>query len=77
MLIDKHVDNLCEIKYFVGMFYINNMDNSVQSIHYFFFLNNVGDTMFFKSVCKMSHIFRPKLHIVSESYITVLIILNP
>ena len=40
-----------------------------------FILNGVGDTIFFNSVGKMSHIFGPKLDIVSETYVTVLILL--
>ena len=40
-----------------------------------FFLNSVGDTIFFNSVGKISHIFAPKLDIVSEHYITILILL--
>ena len=40
-----------------------------------FFLNSVGDTILFNSVGKMSHIFGPKLDIVSEPYMTVLILL--
>ena len=40
-----------------------------------FFLNNVGDTILFNSVSKMSHIFGPKLDKVSEPYMTVLILL--
>ena len=39
-----------------------------------FFLNNVGDTIL-NSVGKMSHILGPKLDIVSEPYMTVLILL--
>ena len=39
------------------------------------FLNSVGDTMFFNTVGKMSHIFGSKLDIVSEPYMTVLILL--
>ena len=38
-----------------------------------FFLNNVGDIIVFNSVGKMSHIFGPKLDIVSEPYMTVLL----
>ena len=41
---------------------------------FFFFLNNVGD-MSFNCVGKMSHIFGPKLDIVSELHMTVLILL--
>ena len=33
-----------------------------------FFLNSVGDTIFFNSVAKMFYIFGPKLDIVSEPY---------
>ena len=40
-----------------------------------FFLNSVGDTILLNSVGKMSHIFGPKLDIVSEPYVTVLILL--
>ena len=40
-----------------------------------FFLNSVGETNFFNSVGKMSCIFAPKLDIVSEPYMTVLILL--
>ena len=40
-----------------------------------FFLNSIGDTILFNSVCKTSHIFGAKLDIVSEPYITVLILL--
>ena len=40
-----------------------------------FFLNSVGDTILFKSVGKMSHIFGPKLDIVSEPFMKVLILL--
>ena len=40
-----------------------------------FFLNNVEDTIFFNSVGKMSHIFSPKLDIIFEQYMTVLILL--
>ena len=40
-----------------------------------FFLNNVGDTILFDSVSKMSHIFGSKLDIISEPYMTVLILL--
>ena len=40
-----------------------------------FFLNSVGDTIFFNSVGKMSHIFGPKLDIVSEPYMAVSILL--
>ena len=40
-----------------------------------FFLNNIGDTIFFNSTGKMSHIFGSKLDIVSEPYMTVLILL--
>ena len=40
-----------------------------------FFLNSVRDTILFNSVCKMSHIFGPKLDIVSEPYMAVLILL--
>ena len=36
-----------------------------------FFLNNVGDTIFFNSVCKMSNSFGPKLDIVSDPYMKV------
>ena len=34
-----------------------------------FFLNNVGDITIFNSVDIMSHIFGPKLDIVSDSYV--------
>ena len=40
-----------------------------------FFLNSVGDTIFFNSVGKMSRIFGPKLDIVSQPYMAVLILL--
>ena len=40
-----------------------------------FFLNNVEDTIFFNSVHKMSHIFGPKLYVVSELCMTVSILL--
>ena len=40
-----------------------------------FFLNNVGDPIFFNSAGKISHIFGPKLDIVSEPYMPVLILL--
>ena len=40
-----------------------------------FFLNSIGDTIFFNSVGKMSHIFGPKLDIVSEPCMTALILL--
>ena len=40
-----------------------------------FFLNSVGDTVFFNYVGKISHIFGPKLDIVSEPRMTVLILL--
>ena len=40
-----------------------------------FFLNNVGDTIFFNSVCKMSNSFGPKLDIVSDPYMKVSILL--
>ena len=40
-----------------------------------FILNNVGDTMFFNSVGKISHSFGPKLDVVSERYMTVSILL--
>ena len=40
-----------------------------------FFSNSVGDTFFFKSIRKMSHIFGPKLDIGSEPYVTILILL--
>ena len=39
-----------------------------------FFLNSVRDTILFNSVGKMSHIFGPKLDIVSEPDMTVLIL---
>ena len=39
------------------------------------FSNNVGDTIFVNSVSKMSHIIGSKLNIVSEPYMTVLILL--
>ena len=41
-----------------------------------FFLNNVGDTIFLNSIGKMSHIFGPKLDIVSQPYMTVLVFLS-
>ena len=41
-----------------------------------FFLNNGGDTIFFNSIGKMSHIFGPKLDIVSEPNMTILILLS-
>ena len=37
-----------------------------------FFLNSVGDTVVFKSAGKMSRVFGPKLDIVSEPNMTVL-----
>ena len=37
------------------------------------FLNSVGDTIFFNSIGKMSLIFGPKLDVVSEQYMTILI----
>ena len=37
-----------------------------------FFFNSVGDTIFLNSIGKTSHIFDPKLDIVSEPYMTVL-----
>ena len=40
-----------------------------------FFLNSIEGTILFNSVRKMSHIFGPKLDIVSEPYMTVLILL--
>ena len=40
-----------------------------------FFSNRVGDTIFFNSIGKMSHIFGSKLDIVFEPYMTVLILL--
>ena len=40
-----------------------------------FFLSSVGDTILFNSIGKRSHIFRPKLDIVSESHMTVFILL--
>ena len=40
-----------------------------------FFLNSIGDTIVFNSVGKMSHIFGPKLEIVSEPCMTALILL--
>ena len=40
-----------------------------------FFLNSVENTILFNSVGKMPHIFGPKLDIVSEPYMTVLILL--
>ena len=42
-----------------------------------FFLNSVGDTIFFNSVGKMSYIFGPKLDIVSEPYICTSSLCNP
>ena len=39
------------------------------------FSNNVGDTIFVNSVSKMSYIIGSKLNIVSEPYMTVLILL--
>ena len=41
-----------------------------------FFLNSVGETNPFDSVGKMSHIFGPKLDIVSEPYMMVLMVLT-
>ena len=46
------------------------MGNSLGPIHEFFFLNSVGDTIFFNSVGKMPLIFGSKLDIVSEPYIS-------
>ena len=40
-----------------------------------FLFNKVGDTIFFNSIGKMSHIVGPKVDIVSEPYMTVLILL--
>ena len=40
------------------------------------FLKSVGDTIFFNAVGKMRHIFGPKLDIVCEPYMTVLILLQ-
>ena len=40
-----------------------------------FVLNSVGDTILFNSVGKISHFFGPKLDKVSETYMTVLILL--
>ena len=40
-----------------------------------FVLDNVGDIIFLNPVGKMSHILGPRLDIVSESYMTVLILL--
>ena len=60
---------------FVHTFYINDMDNSLGPIHDFFFLNSVGDTILFNFVGKMSHTFGLKLDIVSEPYMTVLVLL--
>ena len=42
---------------------------------FFFFLNSVGDTIFFNSVYRMSHIFGPNVDIVSEPCMTGLILL--
>ena len=67
---------LTEIQCFVRTLYINDMDIFGGPIHeFFFFLNNVGDTILFNSVGKMSHIFGPKLDIVAEPYMKVLILL--
>ena len=40
-----------------------------------FFLNSVGDIILLNSVGKMPHIFGPKLDIVSEPHMTVLVLL--
>ena len=40
------------------------------------FLKSVGDTIFFNSFGKMRHIFGPKLDIVCEPYMTVLVLLQ-
>ena len=54
------------------MFYTKNRKNFVGIHSPIFFLSNVGDTMSFNSVDKMSHIFGPKLDIVSEIIIAFL-----
>ena len=40
-----------------------------------FFLSSVGETNFFNSVGKMAYMFAPRLDIVSERYMAVLILL--
>ena len=62
---DVRIDNLHKSNALYAWF---GMDNSLGQ----FFLNNLGDTIFFNSVGKMSHIFGPRLDIVSEQHITTI-----